>query len=326
MTRVVRFHEAGAAEVLRVEDLVVRPPGPGEVRLRVQAFGLNRADATYLSGMHPIQPDLPSLIGIEAAGVVESVGPGVEGFTIGETVTVIPRLAPEYGTFAELANVPARYITRHPANLSIVEAAGLWATYLTAYGGLIDAGELKAGQHILITAASSGVALAAIEIANMIGAIPIATTRDDSKVARIAAAGARAVIATDRADWTDAVLAATGGAGVEVIFDAVLGPAIEPTAMLATRGGIYVVYGVMVRDKPTPFPIGAAFARQLTIRTSVLDAKNDDQAPAMAAIAQGVADGRLRPIVDRVFPLEQIADAFTYLQSNRHFGKIVVTI
>lgn len=324
MARIVRFHEAGGPEVLRVEDIEVRPPAPGEVRIAVDAFGLNRSDVIFRQGHHPVQPVFPSLLGSEAAGRIESVGDGVTGFAIGDPVAILPRMAPEHGTLGALINAPARFVARNPDGLSMVDAAGLWASHLTAYGGLIEAGGLRPGEPVIITAASSSVGLAAIQIANRIGAVPIATTRDAGKAGRLREAGARHVVAMDDPDHEAQLRAATGGDGAALVFDAIGGPGIAPLAMLCARKGRYVIYGVM-SPEPTPYPLQAAFARHLTLRAYVLDAAGDDLQPGIDFVTSGLADGTLHAAIDRIFPLDQVAEAFRYLESNRHFGKIVVT-
>ncbi len=170
MARVVRFHETGGPEVLRIEELEVRPPGKGEVQISIKALGLNRAESMFRSGMYLEEPRLPARLGYEAAGTVAAIGPGVEGFQVGDVVSTIPAFSLNtYGLYGDLANAPAHAVTHHPASLSFVEAAAVWMQYLTAYGALIDIAGLKSGDTVLIPAASSSVGLAAIQIANSVG-------------------------------------------------------------------------------------------------------------------------------------------------------------
>jgi NADPH:quinone reductase-like Zn-dependent oxidoreductase len=325
MARVVRFYEAGGPEVLRIEDVAVRDPAPGEVRIRVEAIGLNRSDMIYRYGHHPIQPKLPSLLGSEAAGTVESIGDGVAGFAVGDAVSVVPRMAPEHGTYGELINVPAIFAIRHPPNLSMAEAAGLWSPFLTAYCGMIEAGGLGRGDLVILPAASSSVGLAAIQIANLVGAVPVATTRRRDKAQRLMDAGARDVIVTEDEDGAARLAAIAGiGEGAKLVFDPIGGPGVVQLARTMALKGIYVIYGVLSGD-PTPFPVGEAFARQLTMKTFALPPDRGKLDEAIRFIGAAVERGALRPLVSSLFALEDMVEAHRFMESNRQFGKIVVT-
>ncbi len=197
MARVVRFHELGGPEVLRIEEVDLPEPGPGEVRIRVKALGLNRAEALMRSGAYIETATLPSGLGLEAAGLVERIGLGVQGFEPGDPVSVLPpKSMVRWPAYGELATFPAALLARHPPSLTWEEAAAVWMQYLTAYGGLVDIGGLRRGDFVVITAASSSVGLAAIQIANRIGAIPVAVTRTSAKRQLLLEAGAAHVIAS----------------------------------------------------------------------------------------------------------------------------------
>src|SRR5689334_1455470 len=163
MARIVRIHKVGGPEVLQIEELDVPPPGKGEVQIRVKALGLNRAESMFRRGQYLEAPRLPARLGYEAAGTVAAMGPGVQGFQVGDAVSTIPSFSlNDYGMYGELVNAPAHAVTHHPATLSWAEAAAVWMQYLTAYGALIDIGQLTRGDTVLIPAASSSVGLAAI--------------------------------------------------------------------------------------------------------------------------------------------------------------------
>ena len=201
MAKIVRFHRPGGPEVLQIEDIRVADPQEGEVRIRVAAVGLNRAEAVYREGYYWMQPELPSLIGYEASGVVEKIGPGVVGFSVGDYVSSIPAFSMcKYGTYGEVAVLPAYALTSYPPNLSPIEGAAIWMQYLTAFG-LVELGKMHTGDRVLITAASSSVGLAAIQLANAVGAIPIATTRNQHKEQALKKAGAAFVINTKESQW-----------------------------------------------------------------------------------------------------------------------------
>ena len=182
MSKVVRFYELGGPEVLKLEDEVPQTPGPGEAQIEVRAIGLNRAEAMFRRGIYMEQPSLPSRIGYEIAGVVRAVGPGVTGFKAGDAVSTIPGYSQsQYGGYSEIALVPADTLVAKPEALSYEQAASIWMQYMTAYGALIDIAHLAAEDAVVITAASSSVGLAAIQIARHVGATPIATTRTGAK-------------------------------------------------------------------------------------------------------------------------------------------------
>lgn len=329
MAKVVRFHETGGPEVLRVEDLEVGDPGPGEIRLRVQAIGLNRAEALFRAGQYLEAPTLPARLGYEAAGVVEAVGAGVSGIDYGERVSVIPSFSlNDYAMYADHAIVPARAVAPTPARLSSIEAAALWMQTMTAYGALIDIAGLGEGDFVIIPAASSSVGLAAIQIARMVGATAIATTRGGRKSDAIYAAGAHHVIATDHQDLVGAVKDITGGRGARVIFDPVAGPYVETLAEAAAPGGIIFIYGLLSM-KPTPFPTMAALGRGLTLRGYTLFeiVSNPERfARGKAFVTGGVDQGLLKPLIAKTFPLENIVDAHRYMEQGEQIGKIVVTV
>jgi NADPH:quinone reductase len=314
--------------VLRIEEVETPPPGPGEVRLTVKALGINRAEAMFRSGNYLEQPQFPSRLGYEAAGVVQDVGAGVWEFAPGDVVSVVPPVGlGTYGMYGEVATVPARFVVKHPPALSFVNAAAVWMQYLTAYGALIDIAALRKGDAVLITAASSSVGLAAMQIANLVGATPIAATRTSAKRDALLAAGAAQVVATTEEDLVARVRERTGGKGARVVFDPIGGPGVETLAQATACGGIIFQYGAL-SPEPTPFP-RVALGNRLAVRGYIYNEITTDPQRLEAAkrfILDGLASGELRPIVAKTFPLEAIADAHRYLESNQQIGKIVVTV
>jgi NADPH:quinone reductase-like Zn-dependent oxidoreductase len=329
MAKVVRFRETGGPEVMRIEEIEIPPPGKGEVQIRIHALGLNRAEVMFRTGRYISQPKFPARPGYEAAGTVAAIGAGVNGFKIGDAVSVIPGFdLNDYGLYGDLANAPASLVAHHPATLSWVEAAAIWMQYMTAYGALIDIAGLRSGETIVIPAASSSVGLAAIQIARRVGAIPIALTRGPSKRKALLGAGAAHVIVTDEQDLVAAILAATGGNGARVVFDPVGGPTVEKLTKAMARLGILFIYGALSMD-PTPLPVFDVLPKSLTIRGYILMEVTTDPARLERGkrfINDGLADGSLKPIIAKTFPLQQIVEAHRYLESNQQFGKIVVTV
>jgi NADPH:quinone reductase-like Zn-dependent oxidoreductase len=329
MARVVRFHETGGPEVLRIEEREVPPPGKGEVQIRIHALGLNRAESMFRSGQYLEDPKLPARLGYEAAGTVAAIGPGVEGVEVGDAVSTIPSFSLNaYGLYGDLANAPAQAVVHHPASLSWVEAAAVWMQYLTAYGALIDIAGLTKGDAVVIPAASSSVGLAAIQIAHKLGATPIALTRGSSKRQALVDAGAAHVIATDEQDLVGEILGLTGGKGARVVFDPVGGPTFAKLARAMARLGILFLYGAL-SPEPTPLPLFDVLGKWITIRGYVLMEITSDPARLERGkrfVNEGLAEGSLKPIIARTFPLEEIVEAHRYLESNQQIGKIVVTV
>ena len=255
MAKVVRFHQTGGPEVLKVEELDVPPPGQNEVQIRIMAIGLNRAEAMFRLGQYLEAPKLPARLGYEAAGTIAAVGPGVGGFKVGDTVSVIPSFSlNSYGMYADVANAPVHAVVKHPATLSYEEAASAWMQYVTAYGALIDIAGLTKGDTLVIPAASSSVGLAAIQIANKVGARPIALTRGSSKRQALLDAGAAHVISTDEQDLVKEIMSLTDGKGARVIFDPVGGPTFAKLTQATAHQGILFLYGALSTD-PTPLPL-----------------------------------------------------------------------
>jgi len=328
MSRIVRFRQKGGPEVLQFEEVEEAPPGPGEVTVKIKAIGLNRAESMFRSGPYVEDPVFPARLGYEGAGLVTAVGPDVQGFAVGDAVSLIPTMSiTQWGSYGETATFPADNLVKHPNTLSWEKAAAIWMQYVTAYGALIEIGELRKGDFVLITAASSSVGLAAIQVALAVGAIPIAATRTFSKADALKRAGAAYVIATQEEDLASRVMDITGGAGARLAFDPVAGPLLEHIAHAMAPHGLVIEYGAL-SSEATPFPLFPSLMKFLTIhgfqyKQVVGDAEKLERAKTF--ILDGLASGALDPIIDRVFPLDQIVEAHRYLESNQQFGKIVVT-
>jgi NADPH:quinone reductase-like Zn-dependent oxidoreductase len=329
MPKIVRIHATGDAEVLKVEDLPLTEPGNGEVRLKVEAIGLNRAEVMYRRGQYLEAPDLPSRIGYEAAGTIDAVGPGVSGLQVGDRVSTIPSFSMgKYGVYGESAVVPAYAAAPYPDNLTAVEGAAIWMQYLTAFGALVEYSQINAQDSVLITAASSSVGLAAIQFTRAAGASVIATTRGADKKPFILEAGADHVIVTDEEDLAERVMALTSGTGASVVFDPVAGPMLERLAAAAAPGATIFEYGALA-SAPTPFPLFSALTKGLTLRGYTLfEIVRDTEKLARGKqyIRDVLQSGKLKPIIDRTFRLDDIVEAHRYMESNRQRGKIVVTV
>ncbi|MCA1372425.1 MULTISPECIES: zinc-dependent alcohol dehydrogenase family protein [unclassified Bradyrhizobium] len=329
MARAVRFYRHGGPDVLRIETIDVPPPTTGEVQIRVKALGLNRAEALLRRGTYIECATFPSGLGLEAAGIVEAVGDDVTSFVPGDIVSIVPPLSMvRWPAYAELATFPAELIVKHPPELGFKKAAAVWMQYLTAYGALVDIARLARGDIVAITAASSSVGLAAIQIANRVGATAVALTRTSTKLGALRDAGAAHVVASDEDDIRARLEAIAGSNGVRVVFDAVGGPAFEPLTAAMSPGGILIEYGGL-SPEPTPFPLFNVLTKSLVLCGYLVHEIIRDPArlaQAKAFILDGLSDRTLQPVIARTFRFEDIVEAHRFLESNDQFGKIVVTI
>ena len=337
MAKIIRFHKLGGPEVLQVEEGPPTIPNTGEVRLSVEAIGLNRAEVLFRQGMYLEEPALPSRLGYEAAGVIDAIGEGVTSLKVGDRVSTMPAFSMrQYGVYGDSAIVPANAVAAYPRNLTPSEGAAIWMQYLTGYFALFELGHLQAGQHALITAATSSTGYAAIQLANARGAISIATTRKKAKKQHLLDAGAHHVIVTEEEDLVDRVMAITKGKGAEVIYDPIAGPGLVKLGEAVAVQGTIIVYGVLMPE-PTVFPILPAFIKNFRFHVYTLFQfignpglhlqRNDDVLNrAKSYIYDSLASGTFSPILDRTFPLTDIAEAHRYMESNQQSGKIIVTV
>uniref|UniRef100_A0AAU3IB57 Zinc-dependent alcohol dehydrogenase family protein n=1 Tax=Streptomyces sp. NBC_01393 TaxID=2903851 RepID=A0AAU3IB57_9ACTN len=326
MAKQVVFDEIGGPEVLRIEQVELGEPGPGEVLLRVDALGLNRAEALFRSGGYYYQPSLPgSRLGYEAAGEVVALGAGVTDFAVGDQVlTTITSEMSANGTYGDALRLPAGDLIHRPGGTDPVTGAALWLSYSTAYGALVEKGELRPGDTVLITAASSSVGVAAIQTARHLGAIPIAVTRSAAKRERLEQLGAAHVIALDEGDLLKQVAEITDGRGAQIVFDAVSGPGLADIAQAVAPGGLLIVYG-WLDPRPAPLPLN------WTLRILGYGNLQVTGDPAVRRrvwhfLDAGLRAGTVAPVIDRTFDLEEIAEAHRHLESNSQIGKIVVTV
>ena len=327
--RVVRFHRLGGAGVLQLEDLTLPEPAAGEVRLRVKAIGLNRAECVFRKGQYLDKPVFPSGIGYEASGIVEAVGPEVNPALVGQTRSTVPAFhMNRYGVYGEIAIVPASALACYPETLSFEEGASIWMQYLTAWGALCHFGKVAVGDFVVIPAASSSVGLAAIELSRAEGATAIALTRSSEKRQALLDFGAHHVIATEEEDLVARVREITDGKGARLTFDPVGGPTLEKLCEAASPSGILFEYGALAREV-TPLPLFQVLFKHLTLRgytlfevtfNSTLRQQGEDY------VFRKLASGAFKPRISRTFPLSEIVEAQRYMESNQQIGKIVVTV
>jgi NADPH:quinone reductase-like Zn-dependent oxidoreductase len=339
--KMIRFHQTGRPDVLKVEDALLRGPQAGEVLVRMQAFGLSRIDALWREGSYFEQPVFPSGIGYDAAGVIESVGPGVHRVKAGDRVSTLPAVSLiDYPAHAEVVVYPENALFTHPQNLSAEQAASVNLGLFTAYFALVELARMESDQFVVITAASSSMGTAAIQVAKALGARCIAVTRSEGKRKRLLQAGADHVVVAGADDVQEAILEITHGEGAHVVYDGVAGPGLEELVWATRRRGSVIVYGHLgAMDATTRLPLGACFLRGINLYPSfkVFDYTGNhklgiSQNPAAierakSFIAAGLASGILQATIDRVFTgLREYVAAHKYIGDNTQTGKIIVSL
>ncbi len=323
--KAVRIHEDGGPEVLVVEEVPDPEPAPGEVLIGLRAASLNHLDVWIRQGL-PSVPK-PRILGADGAGVVAGLGEGVTGFALGDRVLINPGLddgahiVGEHrdGTHAELIAISAEYVHPIPGDLSFEEAAAFPLVFMTAYRMLATRAGLREGEWILVWGVGSGVGTAALAVGKALGGRVLATSTDDAKLERAVELGADAVVHTD-GDVIGEVRRLTDGAGVDVVVEHI-GEATWKSSLQAARsGGRVVVCGATSGPNP-PAQLHRIFWKQLSILGSTMGTRED-----FAAMLELVASGRAKPIVDQVFPLDDVRAAHEHLESGAQLGKVVLSI
>lgn len=327
MTRVIRFHQTGGPEQLKIEDIDIGQPGPGHVRIRVEAVGLNRAEAMYRAGNYPTKPQLPSLIGYEGVGTITAIGPDAGDYAVGQRVCVLPMIHQgQYGIWADEAIVPTRILLPAPQGMDVTHAAAIWMQYMTAYA-VYEVAEIGPNDAVIIPAASSSVGLACIQLCNWAGAVPIAVSRTSDKAAALKALGAAHVIASGEEDLVARVMEITGGKGARCAFDPVGGPYVDTLAQALAPRGILFVYGGL-SGQPTPYPHWPMAFKGCSMRgwvASEIWNHPERFKAARETVLAGLAGGKLEPVIAKEFSgLESLPDANAFLESNQQIGKVVV--
>ncbi|MDP9602016.1 UNVERIFIED_ORG: NADPH2:quinone reductase [Variovorax paradoxus] len=329
MPRVIHFNRVGGAEVLEFVDVEVAAPLADEVQISVKALGINRAEIMYRNGQYVIDPVFPAKMGYEAAGDVTAVGSNVTDFKVGDRVSVIPAFSfANYGMYGELVNAPVHAVARIPDGISYEEAAATWMKFVTAFGALVLMGGMKAGDTVVLGASSSSVGLAAIQVANMVGATPVALTRSLDIEKQLKAAGAAHVFTGDDPELTDKIRALTGGKGARLVFDPVGGPGARALFRAMAYEGIYYQYGAL-SPADLPVPVMDVLSQHLTLRGYELfeiTEVPERLAAAKKFITEGLSSGALKPVIDKVFDFADIADAHRYMEAGSQIGKIVVKV
>jgi NADPH:quinone reductase-like Zn-dependent oxidoreductase len=339
--RVIRFHKSGGPEVLKVEDVPLPEPNGREVSMRVHAIALSRVDILWREGSYFEEPVLPAGIGYDAAGVVEAVGPEVRSLKVGDQVSTFPAVSLlNYTAHGETVVYPEDALLVYPQNLSSEQAAAVNTGLFAAYFALVELSGLRPDQHVVITAASSSMGIAAIQVAKALGAKSIAVTRSEGKRQHLETVGADHVIVAGIDDVQEAVLEITAGDGVDVVYDGVGGPGLEELVWATKRFGHVIVYGYLgAMEHTTPLPLGACFLRGLNLHTSYkifdftghprlrIPPNREAIERAKKFVFDGLASELFKPKINRVFVgLDNYAAAHDYMSTNVHTGKIIVSL
>ena len=330
MSRSIIFTKAGGPEVLEYVETQVSDPGPHEVRIKVKAIGLNRAESMWRKDKYVEPVTFPAGLGYEAAGFVDAVGKDVAGIAVGDVVSTIPFFSmKKYPIYGEVVIVPDHVVVKHPKSLSFAEAASIWMMFITAYGALVVDAKVTKGDFVIIPAASSSVGLAAVQIANYAGATSIALTRTSEKKKRLLEAGAAHVIATEEQDMVGEVARITDGKGARVAFDPVGGPNFSKLISALAFEGVVYIYGALDEEAATPIPVLEMIAKMPTLKGYSIRSISGTEASRKASVdyvLKGLETGALKPIIDRKFKFDDMVEAHRYLESSGQFGKIVVTV
>jgi NADPH:quinone reductase-like Zn-dependent oxidoreductase len=329
MSRIIKFAKTGGPEVLEFIEMEVPAPGPREVRIKVKAIGINRADSMWRNDKYTEPVKFPAGLGYEAAGIVDAVGKDVAGLAAGDAVSTIPAFSlNKYFSYGEVILAPDHAVVKHPQSLSFVEAASVWMMFITAYGALVFDAQVKAGDFVIIPAASSSVGLAAIQIANQAGATPIALTRTSDKKKRLYEAGAAHVVATREQDMVAEVMRITNGQGARVAFDPVGGADLAKLIAALTNEGIVYIYGAL-SENDTPIPVLEMIRKMTIVKGYSIRLVTGDEVRRKAAVdyvTKGLASCALKPVIDRIFKFDDMVEVHRYLENSGQFGKIVVTL
>lgn len=317
--KAVRLHRLGSPEdALKIDDVAIPEIRDGHVLIKIAAAGVNFADVGRRIGIYPV-PEFPTTLGLEGAGTVEAVGPGVRSFKVGDRVLAVAvpstyaeyTLAPEHATFAV------------PENMSMEEAASIGVVFLTAWYCLVTGGKANAGESVLIHAAGSGCGVAAIQIARHLGLRILATAGSDSKLEKAKALGADVTINYRSSDFVRETMRQTGDQGVDIVLDGIGGAVLVESLHCLRSGGRLVTYGKAAGSEPAHLDPAMLWGRGLSI-IGVSVGTSDRS--AFNSVLELFRSGKLRPVVDKVYPLERAGEAHRYLEDRKVFGKVVLRV
>jgi NADPH:quinone reductase len=324
MTHAVMAQELGPPENYRLVDYDPGPPAAGHVRIAIKAAGISFVDVLTATGGYQVKPPVPFIPGSECAGVVEALGEAVTGFAVGDKIVG----SGWGGLFAEIVNLPERSVRQLPESMHFAEAAVFPISTYTAWHALVDRGQLKAGETLLVLGAGGATGYAAVQIGKHLGATVIASASSEAKRALALAGGADVAIDTRAKDWRDQVKAANGGKGVDVVFDPVGGEATDPAFRSLGWNGRHLIIGfpggIAALRTNLPLLKGASLIgvdiRQFGIFEPEKAEANQDSVFALAA------QGKLKPAIAKTYPLADFVAAMKDVESGNSAGRVVLTM
>lgn len=329
MTKIVKFSNYGGPDVLALETETLNDPGPGEVRVRMLALALNRANTLFREGTYLYDATFPSRTGTEGVGTIESIGANVRGWEVGHRVNLLP---PENesaeGYAAEYIIVPQDKLLPSPKVLNDRQAATAWIPFLTLYHFFVERQQALRGRWIVLPAASSSVGLAANSLAHHLGAKTIGITRTDEKLMALKAAGYDALVISSEDNVAESIMEITKY-GADFIFDPVAGPGLTALAESVKTGGEICIYGAL-DPATTPLPIFTLMFNKAKVSCYTVYELMNDPVLLKQAVEYFLPlfnTGAISPVMDsHEFSLDQIVDAFQHMESNTQFGKVIVTV
>ena len=339
--KAVVVHEHGGPEVLRYEERPDPVAGPGEVLIRIRASALNHLDLWVRRGLPGHEFPLPMILGSDGAGEVAGLGPGTQGIEPGARVAISPghscglcpacltgqdNLCKHYGIFgesrdgtcAEFVAVPAANVIPLPDDLPFPDAASVGLVFLTAWHMLVERCQIRPGDRVLVHAAGSGIGSAAVQIARLWGATVIATASSTEKLEKAREIGADHTVNYEKTDWVREVRSITGQAGIDIVFEHVGASTWAGSMKVLGRGGRVVTCGATT-GFAVDLDLRHLFFKSLSILGSTMGGKGE-----LLKIWQLIGQGKLRPIVDRTFPLSEIQAAHRHIEDRQQFGKVVL--
>ena len=322
----IAIREPGGPEMLEPRRLPVPVPGPGEILIKVQAAGVNRGDMVQRQGLYPPPPGAPDTPGLEVAGEVVALGGAVARWRVGDRVCALVA----GGGYAEYCVAHAMHTLPVPRGLSAAEAASLPETVMTVWTNVFEAGRLKAGESLLVHGGASGIGTTAIQMAKALGARVFVTAGSVEKCAACERLGADKAINYRTQDFVAAINAFTDGHGVDVILDMVGGDYIERNMAAAAPLG-RIVWIAFLKGPRAEVSLAPLMLKRLTLTGSTLRGRRIEEKAAIAAAVEAhiwplVEAGRIKAVVDTVFPLAQAAQAHVLMEAGTHTGKIILSM
>jgi len=326
MMRAIEITAPGKPEVLKPGTRPVPRPQPGEVLVRVAAAGVNRPDVLQRMGLYPVPPGASDIPGLEIAGTVAAVGAGVTAWKPGDALCALV----QGGGYAEYCTAPAVQCLPIPKGLSPVEAASLPETFFTVWSNVFDRARLAPGESLLVQGGSSGIGVTAIQMAKAFGHKVLATAGNPQKCAACEELGADRAINYKTEDFVAVAKEATGGRGVDVILDMVGGEYVDRELKCLADDGRIVIIAMLGGAKST-VSLNEILRRRLVLTGSTLRPRPVEFKGAIARslrerVWPHIESGRIRPVVFRIFPLDEAAQAHALMESGQHIGKIVLSV